>query len=301
MRPVLRAMAVRHNVVELLAGAQHRALAMLSAATLRPHIGLSVAARSAKKNGMLSLAKAKQLVRLDEAAHWARHATEQRLEDFLSDLSSVLGQAGKTAEESETCHDDTQDLVMNAPSPLVHQHVNKAPNQEETLLVRPEDDISSFGISDNDFTKQMEIEESEPSAALVTDDPEGITAVARQPPSLSFASPLPSTCPTEQSSSQRSPLLQVGALVNNQVEKEADSLLQNPGGSGWKWTGSSWARNTTPLPSTTESASLIVNTGQQKGAADAFKSAPLMLMSQQRLPAPTAELLAQLAPMLRPP
>ena len=80
------------SVVELLAGAQHSDLSILSHALRRDHVCLSVVAREATRAGLVSGSQARKLVRLDEAAHWARHVTAERLQGFLAHLSAEVSQ-----------------------------------------------------------------------------------------------------------------------------------------------------------------------------------------------------------------
>ena len=72
------------GAVGILAEAQHSALSLIAGALEKDFLGLSVAARAARKVGMLSARDMRRLVRLDEAAHFARHATTPRMDAFLA-------------------------------------------------------------------------------------------------------------------------------------------------------------------------------------------------------------------------
>ena len=74
------------SAVGLLAGAQQASLAFLGEVLNQDFMGLSVAARAARRAGLLSSQEARRLVRLDEAAHVARHATSPRMEALLTGM-----------------------------------------------------------------------------------------------------------------------------------------------------------------------------------------------------------------------
>ena len=78
------------SVVGLLAEAQLRALQKFEEKLGGSYMGLSVAARAARRAGLLSSCSSRRLERLDIAMHVARHTTVARLEAMLSDLAAEL-------------------------------------------------------------------------------------------------------------------------------------------------------------------------------------------------------------------
>ena len=83
------------GVVELLAGAQHRSFATLSEALGESFEGLTVAARMARRQGLLTPALARQCERLDVAAHFTRHITAQKAQSFLCRLHDEIANKKK--------------------------------------------------------------------------------------------------------------------------------------------------------------------------------------------------------------
>ena len=93
------------SAVGLLAGAQQASLAFLGEVLNQDFMGLSVAARAARRAGLLSSQEARRLVRLDEAAHVARHATSPRMEALLTGMresvrANLAAKDGKAAAEA---------------------------------------------------------------------------------------------------------------------------------------------------------------------------------------------------------
>ena len=83
------------SVVGLLADAQHSALTVLASLFDQNFEGLSVAARAARRAGRISPGLAKKLERLDLAAHFARHATAQKVRILADALDAELRQTDK--------------------------------------------------------------------------------------------------------------------------------------------------------------------------------------------------------------
>ena len=81
------------TVVALLADGQHTAVTVLSSRLGRSYEGLSAAAKAARRLGLISAAMAKKCERLDVAAHWARHCTSQKVDDFVSQLQRAIDDA----------------------------------------------------------------------------------------------------------------------------------------------------------------------------------------------------------------
>jgi len=78
------------SVVGLLAQGQQAALAILAERLDTDFQGLSVAARRARKQGIITAATTKRLVALDGAAHFARHVTTKRIESLISGLADEM-------------------------------------------------------------------------------------------------------------------------------------------------------------------------------------------------------------------
>ena len=83
------------SVVGLLTDAQHSALTVLASLFDQNFEGLSVAARAARRAGRISPGLAKKLERLDLAAHFARHATAQKVRILADALDAELRQTDK--------------------------------------------------------------------------------------------------------------------------------------------------------------------------------------------------------------
>ena len=79
------------DAVVLLGRTQHRTLCMLSALLGGTFEGVTVAARSAKNKGLISPALARRCERLDGAAHFARHATAEKMHSFLLSFAEATG------------------------------------------------------------------------------------------------------------------------------------------------------------------------------------------------------------------
>ena len=94
------------SVVALLAGAQHSALTVLSRRLGQPYEGLSAAAKEARRRGILPPVMVRKCERLDTAAHWARHCTPQRVDQFSVQLVQALDATalGKAHIDAHLCH-----------------------------------------------------------------------------------------------------------------------------------------------------------------------------------------------------
>ena len=80
------------GLVGLLADAQSRCLVLLCDKMNFDGEGLTVAAREAKRRGLVTGPMCKKLGRLDIAAHVARHFTRTRSQRFVENLSGLLRQ-----------------------------------------------------------------------------------------------------------------------------------------------------------------------------------------------------------------
>ena len=100
------------SLVGLFAECQHAALALLAGQLNSNFEGLSAASRVAKKHGLISAATAKQLVRLDGAAHWARHISRQKADLLIRELRTELK---TSATRDEAAGEYCQDRVDTAP------------------------------------------------------------------------------------------------------------------------------------------------------------------------------------------
>ena len=89
------------GVVGLLADTQHTAMQVVSAPTGGDHQGLSVAAREARRRGLLSGTMANKLANLDISAHMARHTTRARMAAFLVALSADVSRHSGKGDEYE--------------------------------------------------------------------------------------------------------------------------------------------------------------------------------------------------------
>ena len=85
-----RVMSCSHDVVSLLAGAQHRVLCLLSDQLNMSFEGLSAAAREARRQKVLSSALMKKCERLDTAAHFARHCTRAKIDKLVDNIGDAL-------------------------------------------------------------------------------------------------------------------------------------------------------------------------------------------------------------------
>ena len=79
------------DVVGILASTQHSALVALSHCMKGSAFqGLTAAAREAKRRKILSAPMARKCERLDIAAHYARHTTEAKGEEFIRGMITAL-------------------------------------------------------------------------------------------------------------------------------------------------------------------------------------------------------------------
>ena len=88
--------------VGLLAEGQHFALSTLCGVLGADYQGLSVAARAACRAQVISKPTSKRLQRLDEAAHWARHVSRQRIDRLGDELSEEIAAAKRAKQEAVT-------------------------------------------------------------------------------------------------------------------------------------------------------------------------------------------------------
>ena len=114
------------SVVGLLADAQHSALTVLASLFDQNFEGLSIAARAARRAGRISPGLAKKLERLDVAAHFARHATAQKVRHLADALDAELRQTDKAA---------SAESVLNGVSAQPEQHADDLFNE---LVVPPQ-------------------------------------------------------------------------------------------------------------------------------------------------------------------
>ena len=87
------------ELVAMFATTQHRALVMVCQALGAPQEGLTMAGQMAKRRGLLQGPMAKKLARLDTAAHYVRHCTRQKMQQFVDQLEAAL--ATKPAMDEE--------------------------------------------------------------------------------------------------------------------------------------------------------------------------------------------------------
>ena len=83
-------MSFGEGVPGILADLHSAAFRQISTALAEDHIGLTVAARSAKRAGIISPAQAKRLERLDISLHFVRHLTSQRAASILETLTKEV-------------------------------------------------------------------------------------------------------------------------------------------------------------------------------------------------------------------
>ena len=109
-------MSPAQDVVGLLADAQFRALIALANKLNADFIGLSAAARSARRAKVICPNTARKLERLDVAAHFARHATVQRMEHFLAQIVAQIGAVPAQAViDAPGTHCFTEDVAQAPP------------------------------------------------------------------------------------------------------------------------------------------------------------------------------------------
>ena len=91
------------SVVELLAGAQFNALSAISDALgeAADFQGLTMAAKCARRRGLVSPNLARRLERLDMAAHVARHCTRGRMQAIVAELVRALASQPAEAKEEK--------------------------------------------------------------------------------------------------------------------------------------------------------------------------------------------------------
>ena len=119
------------SVVELLAGAPFKALSALSDALggADPQ-GLTIAAKWARRRGLISPNIARRMERLDLAAHMVRHCTGARMQAIMLELDSALQGKAKSlgAEEQEVSE---KKVVAKASPPRLGQGVQPMDTKEE--------------------------------------------------------------------------------------------------------------------------------------------------------------------------
>ena len=119
----------------VLAGAQGSLLSLLSAECLADFLCLSVAARQAKMDGLITAQMSQRLVRLDEAAHVARHATHARMQCIVGQVTEALQvarrQKGDQSDDAEALKKQEENSNLAAAKhALVAPPANERSSQE---------------------------------------------------------------------------------------------------------------------------------------------------------------------------
>lgn len=165
------------GVVGILSAAQHSSLCLLSDTMQSDFIGLAVAARAARRSGVISGVMARKLERLDFATHIARHATKQRMNGFLSTL---VAEVAMKKPKVGCAHDNelSPSSDSSVPGPAggigcmyvnLETHLSyDSPHQSAGLPLNP--DAAVFVPAESEATEQAETAAVADPVATLADD-----------------------------------------------------------------------------------------------------------------------------------